>query len=200
MAKQLDQTSQLPTDLTSYDLIIIDHYQPTMEVFPLCQQIRKDFMQPLILFTYETDERFHLKAYEMGVGECVAKPIGIPLFLAKAHAWLDRAAQQRAASQELRVSNFRIDPEQRLLITPEDETIKLSKLECRLLYLLMADPGQLLMNEVLVDHIWPKYKDTDNRLVKNLIYRLRRKIERDPQHPKLIKTVGSLGYTFLAND
>ena len=43
LAKQIDQTLQLPTDLNSYDLIIIDHYAATMEVFPLCQQIRKDF-------------------------------------------------------------------------------------------------------------------------------------------------------------
>ena len=200
LAKQIDQTLQLPTDLNSYDLIIIDHYEATMEVFPLCQQIRKDFTQPLILFTYENDERFHLKAYEMGVEECVAKPIGIPLFLAKAFAWLHRAALQKAAGQELRVSNFRIDPERRLLTTPDGETLKLSNLENRLLYLLMANPGQVLTSEVLLDRIWPEYEDADSRLVKNLIYRLRRKIERDPQQPKFIKTVDSVGYAFRASE
>ena len=64
----------------------------------------------------------------------------------------------------------------------------------------MANPGQVLTSEVLLDRIWPEYEDADSRLVKNLIYRLRRKIERDPQQPKFIKTVDSVGYAFRASE
>ena len=196
ITREIDPISELPVDLDSFDLIIIDHYQGKTDILPVCQRVRTNSMQPILLFTYEADERYHLKAYEMGVEECVTKPVGIPLLLAKTQAWLNRATLQKTAGQELRVSSFRIDPDRRLLTTPEEKTIKLSNLECRLLYILMANRGQVLESGLLVDRIWSGYIDMDSRLVKNLIYRLRRKIERDPQHPQYIQTITGLGYVF----
>ena len=149
-----------------------------MEISTPLRHIRANSVQPLLFFTYETDERFHLNAYELGVEECIAKPIGIPLFLAKVHAWLHRAAIQNAPNTILCVSRFQIDPERRLVTTPDEVTIKLSNLECRLLYVLMANRGRILESQLLVDRIWSEYQDVDSQLVKNLIYRLRRKIDR----------------------
>ena len=60
----------------------------------------------------------------------------------------------------------------------------------------MANRGRAVDPQSLINRIWLGYHDTDSRLVKNLIYRLRRKIEPDPRHPKYILTVEGLGYTF----
>jgi DNA-binding response OmpR family regulator len=197
---QIDRAFEVPTDLDSYDLVIIDHYQAETDVLSICQQIRTNFTQPLLLFTYEADERYHLKAYAMGVEECVSKPIGIPLFLAKVLAWLHRATLRMAPTHELSVSQFRFDLERRLLTTPEDDIIRLSNLESRLLQVLMANRGRTVDPQLLMNRIWLGYHDTDSRLVKNLIYRLRRKIESDPRNPKYILTVEGLGYTFRAGE
>lgn len=101
LTMQIDQTYHLAADLDSHNLIIVDHYQSPIDIFPICQQVRANTTQPILLLTYETDERHHLKAYETGVEECMAKPIGIPMFLAKAFAWLRRDAIRKTTSQEL---------------------------------------------------------------------------------------------------
>jgi two-component system alkaline phosphatase synthesis response regulator PhoP len=196
--REINYNLDLGTDLSCYDLIMIDHYQGETDVFPLCRQIRANSSCPLLLFTYETDERYHLKAYDLGIEECVAKPVGIPLLMAKTLAWLNRATLHKTSTQELQVSGFRIDPERRLLTIAEDTTIKLSNLECRLLFILMANRDRVLESNLLVDHVWFGYVDMDARLIKNLIYRLRRKIELDPRQPRYIQTVAGLGYMFCA--
>lgn len=199
VTREINHKLDLHADLGCFDLIMIDHYRAETDVFPLCRQIRANAVCPLLLFTYETDERYHLRAYDLGIEECVAKPVGIPLLMAKVMAWLNRATLQKTATQELYVSDLRIDPERRLLTTAEDKTIKLSNLECRLLFILMANRDRVLESTLLVDHVWFGYADMDARLIKNLIYRLRRKIERDPQQPKYIHTVAGLGYMFKAS-
>jgi DNA-binding response OmpR family regulator len=199
VTRDINQGLDLHTDLSCYDLIMFDHYRAETDVFPMCRQIRANSECPLLLFTYEADERYHLKAYDLGIEECVTKPVGIPLLMAKILAWLNRASLLKATTQELRVSDFRIDPERRLLTTADNKTIKLSNLECRLLFILMANRDRVLESSLLVDHVWFGYTDMDARLIKNLIYRLRRKIESDPEQPKYIQTVAGLGYMFSAS-
>lgn len=195
--REINQTSTLETDFDGHDLIIIDHYGPETDIFPLCQQVRANSLEPILLVTYATDERFHLKAYGMGVEECVVKPIGIPLLVAKTLAWLNRATVRKTETRELQVADFRIDPQQRLLTTPEHKTIKLSTLESRLLVILMANRNRVLESQLLVERVWFGYEETEIRLLKNLIYRLRRKIELDPEQPRYIQTVAGLGYMFF---
>jgi DNA-binding response OmpR family regulator len=74
--------------------------------------------------------------------------------------------------------------------------VKLTNLEFRLLHLLMAHPGQVLEAGVIIDRVWG-YPDTgDSVLLKNLVYRLRQKVEPEPGEPRYIGTVAGVGYAF----
>ena len=75
-------------DFASFHQIIIDHYGDPDLVYPLCRGLRSQFSLPILLVTHATNERFHLQAYELGVEECISKPIGKPLFTTKVLSWL----------------------------------------------------------------------------------------------------------------
>ena len=191
----------LTKGLTAYDLVIIDDYQNVTDVFDLCRVVRAANPHPLLLFTYESDERYHLKAYQVGVDECVAKPIGIRLCQQKVFAWLRRVERTREPSSpmELEVANFRLDAQLRLLMLPTGKSVRLSRLEHRLMYALMSNRGQIMETELLLSRIWDDYTVVDRQMLKNLVYRLRRKVEPVPQHPRHIKAVTHMGYIFEAD-
>ena len=101
-----------------------------------------------------------------------------------------------AALETVQVGEFRLDPDRRLLCTPDGQVVKLTNLETRLLYLLMNHPAWTLETDYLVDRVWGHFGEGDSILLKNLVYRLRRKIEPNPSQPCYLLTEGSLGYRF----
>jgi len=80
------------------------------------------------------------------------------------------------------------------LIIADGYPIRLTNLEFRLLYYLMNRPCFTVSIEEFNQQIWGYRSETDNTMLKNVIYRLRRKIEVDPAHPKIIETVAGVGY------
>lgn len=195
-AADYSDISEATSRINSFDLSLVDHYQDADSALQICQRMRDATELPLILFTYETDERYHLKAYKLGVDECVTKPIGIPLFLAKTRAWLRRVSRQDDTAKELAVQGFRLDLTTRMVGTPEGKTVKLSNLECRLMHMLMANYGRILETSLLTDRIWSSSTAPDARMLKNLVYRLRCKLEVTPDHPGYIRSVPGIGYVF----
>jgi DNA-binding response OmpR family regulator len=59
----------------------------------------------------------------------------------------------------------------------------------------MSRPGHIFRAEDIVDAIWGEYGHGDQILLKNVVYRLRKKIEVDPSHPLHLRTWGG-GYSF----
>lgn len=180
-------------DLNRYTLILVDTDKTDGVV--LCRQLRGEYTNPLLLMTYERDERYHLTVYSAGVDECITKPIGNPLFLAKIDVWLRRVQVKRPQAHELSVSSFRLDTLRRRLITPQREEIRLTLLESRLVSLFLYNPGQILETEMIISRVWNDFSVGDNTLLKNLVYRIRRKIEPAPSEPQYIQTVLG-GYVF----
>jgi DNA-binding response OmpR family regulator len=181
-----------------FDLLIADVHTPDLDGLALCRQIRAEAINPILLFTPRRDEAHILEAYQAGVDECIVKPVSPPLFLAKVQAWLRRSwTVPLAATDCLEAGALRLDPVRRELKMPGGSAVKLSALQFRLLYLLMNNQGQVFPPDLLIDRVWGYAGEGDRTLLKNLIYRLRQKIEPDPNRPRYIQTVGDEGYTFL---
>jgi DNA-binding response OmpR family regulator len=180
-------------DLNRYTLILVDTDRTDGVV--LCRQVRTEYVNPLLLMTYERDERYHLTVYSAGVDECITKPIGNSLFLAKVDVWLRRVHAQRSQGREINVASFHLDTVRRRLKTPAGEEVRLTALENRLAILFFYNPGQVLENELIISRVWNDYSVGDNTLLKNLVYRIRRKIEPVPNEPQYIQTVMG-GYVF----
>jgi two-component system response regulator RegX3 len=184
-----------------YDMIIIDTYTANFDFVALSRTIREKYEKTLLLLTYERDERLHLLLYQAGVAEVIVKPIGLPLFHAKVAVWLQRADEGEADltfGHQLRTGPFMLDTVRRSLSINGRNAMRLSSLECSLLALLIRHEGHVLETETIIDRVWTNNLMGDESLLKNLIYRLRRKIEPDPTIPRYIQTVKGQGYLFQA--
>ena len=95
----------------------------------------------------------------------------------------------------VRAGKNRLDPTQRCIVDSNGAEIKLTNLEFRLLHLLMSRPGNIFSAEDIIESIWGGYGSGDQVLLKNVVYRLRKKIEADPSHPTLLQTWQG-GYSF----
>ena len=89
----------------------------------------------------------------------------------------------------------RLDPTQRCIVDSQGLEIKLTNLEFRLLHLLMSRPGYVFSAGDIIESLWGGYGNGDQILLKNVVYRLRKKIEADPSHPMLLQTRQG-GYSF----
>ncbi len=184
----------------TYDLIIINVYSAQIDGIELCRCLRTEIVNPILLFTHSSDESYLLAAYEAGADECVVKPIGVRLFLAKVMAWLRRSWTVPAeALDTVQAGELRLDPARRQLTKPDETVVKLTNLEFRLLHLLMTHQGQVLETNTIVERVWGFSGSGDSTLLKNVVYRLRRKIEADPGQPRYLQTMAGEGYAIAPN-
>jgi two-component system KDP operon response regulator KdpE len=92
--------------------------------------------------------------------------------------------------------HLRIDFErERVWISGEE--VSLTPLEYGLLYQLVRNAGRILVPEYLLEHVWGEAYVGDNALLRQVIYRLRHKIEQDPSNPQFIQTRLGSGYVFI---
>jgi two-component system, OmpR family, response regulator RegX3 len=179
------------------DLLVLEDHNASVDVFEFCRRLRAETSLPILVLTSINHEAHILKAYEAGANDCLPHPLTPRLFVAKVKAWLRFMLHApTAALEQLQVGHFHLDVDQSQLTLPGGKAVKLTNLEFRVLYLLMNHPGWVLESGYLVDRAWGHYASVDNALLKNVIYRLRKKIEPQPSQPRYLVTVGSLGYKF----
>lgn len=181
--------------LANYSLIIVDTDRTDGVV--VCRQLREEYKNPVLFLTYESDERYHLQVYATGVDECIQKPIGNSLFLAKVDVWL-RSVNIYKSQRRLSNHGFKLDAPRRQLTTPTGEIINLTNLEVRLFTLFINNPEMVLDTETIIRRVWDDYTMGDATLLKNLVYRVRRKIEPAPGEPQYLQTAFG-GYVFYPN-
>ncbi len=175
------------------DLIVIDVNASHAQRMELCRFFRSRSQSPILLFLPTSNESEILEAYQAGVDECVIKPISPAIFLAKITAWARRSWSTPIAA--LQSERLRLDPARRCIVLPDGREIRLTNLEFRLLHLLMSRPGQVLANEEIIQTIWGQ-PETDVTVLKNAIYRLRRKLEAEGLPADTLIRTWPKGYSF----
>jgi DNA-binding response OmpR family regulator len=178
------------------ELIVIDIEVAKHDPLELCKKFRAISVAPVLLFLPAYHETQILDAYALGVDDVIVKPVSPPIFMAKIQAWMRRTWVMPIDSLNLvKAGRYRLVPLLRCIIDPNEEQIKLTNLEFRLLHLLMSRPSHVFMAEEIIQAIWGGYENGDHVLLKNVVYRLRRKIEMDPGNPVVIQT-WPRGYSF----
>jgi len=181
------------------DMVVLDMDSESLAI-ELITKLRDEAVIPILLLTSIRSEKFMLEAYQAGVDEFALRPIHPSLFDAKITAWLRRSGSIPVDMLDsFRVGNFHLIPSNRSLALDDGDPIHLTNLEFRLLYSLMARSGRTLTTKELCRRVWGHHDKGDEATLKNLIYRLRRKIEADPTHPHYVHTVVGVGYQFAAN-
>jgi DNA-binding response OmpR family regulator len=180
------------------DLIVIEDFDGDPEELALCVRLRRETTVPILLLTAQPDEAFHLRAYRSGVDECIAVPVNPLLFVAKVQAWLRRTLTLPTTTLDtIGVGGFQLEPARRRLTTESGHTLRLTNLELRLLLVLMSSPGRAVDQVALIERVWGPYGGGDAVMLKNVVYRLRRKLEPEPHRPRHLLTVDQTGYRFM---
>jgi DNA-binding response OmpR family regulator len=175
------------------DLIIIDVNASRQDRMTLCKKFRALSSSPILLFLPSNNEAEILEAYDAGVDECVVKPISPAIFLAKIAAWSRRSWTEPMTPRQ--TNKLRLDPARRSAISDSGTDVRLTNLEFRLLHLLMSRPGYIFQSEDIIQTVWGSQRENDQSLLKNMIYRLRKKLEEEAGETNLIQTWPG-GYSF----
>jgi DNA-binding response OmpR family regulator len=180
------------------DIVILDvnlpKTVPASDGFAVLRRIREEANTPVILLTVRGEEDDIVNGLKMGADDYIVKPFSPRQFVARIQAVL-RRSQRGAESRTLREGPLELDTDRREVRIEEGIPIGLTDLENRLLEYLLLHAGHILTNQDLIDHIWgPAGGDRD--MLRQLIRRLRAKIEPDPSDPVFIETVAGKGYGF----
>jgi DNA-binding response OmpR family regulator len=181
------------------DLIVLDVNLPDIPGFSLCQSIRAESTIPVILLTVRSDEEDIVHGLEIGADDYIAKPFSPRQLIARAQAVARRAAASSSVAQPAvrQAGPLRLDPSRRELQLGAGQTIALTTLENQLLDYLMINAGQVVTYNAIIDHVWGQEGGTPS-MVRQLVYRLRLKIEADPSQPTHLHTVAGIGYELRA--
>jgi two-component system OmpR family response regulator len=182
------------------DLIVLDIMMPGEDGLSLTRSIREHHDIPVILLTAMGDETDRIVGLEMGADDYLAKPFNARELVARIKAVLRRARTLPRSSVPARgklcFDRWQLDLARRELIDERGVGIALSSGEYRLLVALLERPGMVLTRDQLLDLTRGRSAQPFDRSIDNQISRLRRKIERDPRRPTLIKTAWGGGYCF----
>lgn len=183
----------------AHDLIMIDTNSLQMDVSRLIRRLRTESSVPILVLVLKDYESTTLDLYDSGADEVIVKPISARLFMAKIKAWMRRSWTVPASTlTSFQVGDLCLDPAQRQLVLKTGKVVKLTSLEFSLVHLLMNQPNQVLESTLIIDRMWGRDGDGDNALLKNVVYRLRRKIEPDPSSPRYVLSITGEGYMLAA--
>ena len=174
------------------DLILLDVMLPGMNGIDVCKAIRETSTVPIVMLTARTDTVDVVLGLESGADDYVHKPFKPKELVARVRARLRRTPEE-APAETIEVADLKIDVPGHQVIRDGRE-IALTPIEFDLLVTLASRPRQVFSREELLEQVWGYRKSSDTRLVIVHIQRLRSKVEKDPDDPKIIQTVRGIGY------
>jgi DNA-binding response OmpR family regulator len=180
----------------SPDVALIDLRLPGIHGFDVIRSIRGTSQLPIICVTAQADSHDVVAGLEAGADDYVTKPFVPKELVARIRAQLRRTAV--AEGEAVHEDVVACGP---IVIRPETaeafkdgEPMALSRTEFRVLQELILAKGRILSRDDLLRRVWGYGNAGDGRVVDNLIYRLRAKIEQDPAEPRYLITVRGFGY------
>ena len=193
VATEMDGRQGLATARSgSFDAVILDVMLPSLDGFEVCREIRKFSRVPIVMLTARSDLIDVVVGLESGADDYVKKPFELPELIARLRAVLRRAAAPTEDTL-IAVGRLEIDPAG-FTVRRDGIEVSLTATEFRLLVELARRPGQVFTRELLLQRVWDYEYLGESHLVDVAIQRLRAKVEDDPSHPTLIKTVRGVGY------
>jgi DNA-binding response OmpR family regulator len=174
------------------DLAILDINLPGGSGFDICEAIRRQSRIPIMMLTARGEEEDLVRALDLGADDYLTKPFSPRTLLARVRALLRRSGVESGGA--MTVGRLRLDLEALVLHLGDGPAVKLTKLETRLLQILLANAGHVVGTERLLTHVWGHRGSGDRQLLKQLVHRLRHKIEADPADPRVLRTEAGAGY------
>ena len=187
------------------DLVLLDLNLPGEDGLSLARYLREKTEAAIIMVTAADEAVDRVIGLELGADDYVGKPCDLRELAARVKSVLRRSGKSAsvpvAAGETRRVAfgSFVLDVDGHELYASDGSLVELTTMEFDLLSAFVGHPNRVLTRDQLLDMAHHRRWDPFDRSIDIRIARLRRKIERDPQKPEIIKTVRGAGYIFIPN-
>jgi len=184
------------------DLIVLDLNMPEEDGLSIIRTLKQQSAVPIIMLTATSGAIDRIVGFELGADDYLAKPCELRELLARIRSVLRRSASappsEAAARPQalIRFGSKWLDLQARLLRDDRGNEFPLASSEFALLKAFAEHPKRVLSREQLLDLANARDREAFDRAIDVRITRLRRKIELDPAHPSVIRTVRGAGYLF----
>ena len=178
-------------------LIILDIMMPKLDGIHALLQLREKSAIPVILLSAKSEDADKILGLNVGADDYVTKPFNPLELVARVKSQLRRYTKFGGMEPErdsLLVNGaITLDKEQKI-VTVDDETVKLTPTEFKILQLFMENVGIVFSSSQIYERIWEEDAYATENIVSVHIRRLREKIEINPKNPDYIKVMWGVGY------
>ena len=179
------------------DLVILDLNLRGEDGLDHLKALRAERDLPVIILTGRGEPIDRATGLELGADDYVAKPFEPRELLARVRTVLRRMGRSTAsANRSLSFGPWKLDLDARSLTAADGVPIALTSAQFTILSVLATHPNRVLTRDQILDLADTGAKEPFDRSIDAHIVQLRRKIERDPRQPEIIKTVYGAGYVF----
>lgn len=177
------------------DLVILDLGLPDIDGLDVAREIRRRTQVPIIMLTARAQEVDRIVGLELGADDYITKPFSPRELVLRVQAVLRRLAGP-APEAPVRIGDLVVDLAARE-VRRDGELVELTPTEFDLLAFLARRPNRVFTRLQLLEEVQGYTTPALMRNIDNHIMNLRRKIEPDPAHPQIIKTVYGVGYKLV---
>lgn len=181
-----------------WDLVILDVMLPGLTGFQVARGLREgEVTAPVLMLTARSDTPSKVRGLDSGADDYLVKPFDMAELLARVRALIRRSQGSRhlPSSRLIRFGRYEVNLETNEALTNLGR-IAMSEKEARLMALFARHRGETLTRADILEEVWGMDASPTERTVDNLIVRLRRCFEPDPENPTHIVSVRGQGYRF----
>lgn len=174
-----------------FSLLVLDVNMPGADGFTVCTTVRSQSLLPIVMLTARDQEADMVRALDAGADVYLNKPFSPRTLIARIRALLRRTSE--AEVPEVSVGSVVLKPESHSLLANGRE-LHLTRLETRVLQTLMTHAGRTIGAEKLLMDAWGRAGPEERHALKQVVYRLRRKLADYPDVASFLNTNRNAGY------
>ncbi len=182
-----------------YDAMVLDLGLPDADGIEVLKKIRVWAEYPIIILSVRSSEDDIVTALDAGANDYLLKPFRTGELLARLRTALRHAQALSLASTVVKAKDVYIDVEKRV-VKKHGAVVKLTPTEFALLVLFVKNAGKVLTHNYILQQVWgPKYEG-ESQYTRVYVGQLRKKLEDNPDDPKLFATESGIGYRFVPDE
>lgn len=181
------------------EIILLDLGLPDVDGLEVTRRLRQWSQAPIVILSARGQETDKVSALDAGADDYLTKPFGMPELLARLRVALRHVAERSPvdSAQQFAAGPLRVDLAARRVWVDGTET-HLTALEYRLLTVLIEHAGRVMTHRQLLAAVWGPGNTEQNQYLRVYMAHLRRKLEPDPNRPRIIQTETGVGYRLVA--
>lgn len=180
------------------DVILLDRMLPEMEGLEILRELRLTHQTPVLILSAKSDEIERVVGLELGADDYISKPFSPKEVMARIKAILRRSQNSPAPNtKNVEIGMLSINPE-KMSVTLEGKSLRLSVLEFKLLHLLASHPERVYSREQLMNELYDSKGLVYDRTIDAHVKNLRKKLKDSPKNARFIESVHGVGYKFKA--